>query len=377
MIPKQNSLELMDMIDETVARAKRIESDLATIKTQTETKLAILNTCYASANQTLEALENSIIEKTRQQDTVVFSLDTDKAKGSRVVGSQGYTLYGQTAHASFVSLPSQVFNILTDTGPIFKDNAKVWFITEEDGETVEDYEYKYCNILKQETDPSKEDVFHTFSTGQVTLRIETMPSYLIGGARCNMVELCPYLPGTFSIREIRVWTIDQYLSNDLTIPAYISPEIVSYNNMGAARFYLDAADHRTLQIYRVEFDLVIKQQENGYPFGLKHIYFYDATMDTANSYAIVKIEKDNYIGSIGRTVTVTTPEGQNTIQPKQYCYSEDPDNCIRFYMLYENGALQNELTYDNAIARNITSFYIKIPLFKPIKAITLNDVTTR
>jgi len=374
MIPKPNSLTLMNMIDETVERAKRIESDLADIKKQTETKLAILNTCYAVANQTLESLENAVTEKARQEDTVVFALDANKVKGNRVIGSQGYTQYGQTAHASFVSLPSQVFNILTDTGPIFKDNGTVKFITEENGE---DYKYRYCNILKQESDPSKEDVFHIFSTGQVTLRIETQPSHLIGGARCNMVELCPYLPGTFSIREIRVWTIDQYLSNDLDVPAYISPESVSYNNLGAARFYLDAADHRTLQIYRVEFDLIIQQQENGYPFGLKHIYFYDADMDTANSYIIVKIEKDSYIGSVSRTVTVTTPEGRATVQPKQYGYSDDPDNYIRFYMLYENGLLQNELVYDNAIARNITSFYVKIPLFKPIKAISFNDVTTR
>lgn len=365
------------MIEQTKDTAQYVCDELEKIKKKTETKLAILNTCYAVANRTLNALENEIQTKTRAEDTIVFALDKDKIAGNRVVDSQGYTQYGQTAHASFISLPAQVCNILTDTGPIFKDNASVSFITEQSGEEVDDYSYSYANILRHEADPDKEDVFHTFPVSHVTLRVEIKPSLLIGNSSCNLIELCPYLPGTFAISEIRVWTMDQYLSNDLEAPAFTTPGSVSYQNMGAARIYIDPVGHTTFSLYRIEFDLVIQQQENGYSFGLKHLYFYNANMDTANSYVIVKIEKDGYVSSVGQTITAVSPEGPTTVQPESYYPDDDPENYIRFYMFYENGSLQNEISRSAAIARNITSFYAKVPLFRPIKAISFNGVKTR
>jgi len=361
----------MDMMDQAIEDIEDIKEDLSDIEEQVFKKIAILDTCYDYATSVLSNIE--LQETARTKDTVWFGMD----EGTKVIDGEGYARYGQTAHAEWVAQPTQVFNFITGTGPVFKDNAAVSFIYEDHNETVTDYKYEYCNILKDEADDSKQDVFRDdFPQPEITLSIEVRPSNLVGNSSCNMIEICPYLPGTFTIEAIRIWTINQYLSNDMNVPDY-SPNDIYYENVGAQRIMLDD----TYQIYKIEFDITIDQIGDGFPFGLKHLYFYNADMDLANDYAVVRIDKENYIKSVGNTVTVTTPEGTETVQLKEYCSPEDPDNYIRYFMIYENGLLQNEIRIQNnvteSIARNITTIYATVPLHQPIKAITFNDIKTK
>ena len=371
MIQKPNSQILMDQIDETIQNVKDIKNTIKETTRQIETKLSILDAYHTIALQTLSGI-NKIEEKVREKDTVVFSIDQTKIVGG------AYEQYGQTIHPKLANLSDQVFNFMTDTGPLFKDNVSVSFIYDKttvtngisNTETVTDTKYEYCNILKHEEDPTKLDVFQFFPVSHIQMVVEIKPGNLIGNTVCNMIELCPYLPGTFSINEIRIWTIDQYLSQQLEDPADITIT-GNFTNVGPERIKLDAA----YQIFRIEFDITIQEQENGFPFGIRHIYFYNAKMDTANSYAVVKIERDGYISSLGDSVTILTPDRK--VKYLHHMYGNQIGHEIEYYAIYENDMLQVKLDPDAQLARNMTTFYVKIPLFEPIMAITFNNVTVR
>ena len=368
MRKKDNSLILTQKIDDVVQGVQDIKDEIATIKKQMETKLSILNTYYATTLSVLNDIGN-IEDKTREKDSVVFAIDQDK------IVDGYYSSYGQTIHPKLAGLSDQVFNFLTSTGPLFKDNASVTFYYEEetvqDGESttedVSDYRYEYCNMLKHETDPTKKDVFKYFPTNHICMAVEIQPANLVGNTSCNMIEICPYLPGTFSIDEIRIWTIDQYFSQQLDSLDANIVTVRSLPNVGQERILLDT----TYQIYRIEFDITLQQLENGYPFGLRHLYFYNAKMDTANSYVTVEISKNGYITSLGQSVTIRKPDGTSTYRNGAYTKN---DNEIEYYAAFENNTLQGRLQPDTIIARNLTKFYAKIPLFEPICAITFNYI---
>ena len=373
MIQQENSLVLMNQIDSMQKDIKDIKQTTVLLEEQIKTKLAILDTYEAITTSMLASIED-IEEKTRTQDSIVFALDTDRFLGD------AFSFYGHTIHPQLAGLSDQMFNFLTSTGPLFKDNVSVSFSydinTMENGEqvskTVTDKKYQYCDLLKYETDDSKQDVFQIFPTNQIKMTVELNPTNLIGNTQCNMIEICPYLPGTFTINEIRGWTIEQYLSGELTDEMIVAnPPLQAgpYVNVGPERICLD----NTYQLYRIEFDITIHTENTevqGYPFGLRHLYFYNAKMDKQNSYVIGVIKKDKYVNTIGDSVTVTTPEGKKPYQP-----TEDDD--LKFYAVYENGMLQGKLTVGSPLARNLKTIYVKIPIKESIKAITFNNIQTR
>ena len=358
MIRTQNSLSLMNRIDAAIQDVADIKTQLADTEQQLNTKLNILNTYYEITLNHISGIED-IEEKTRKIDTVVFAIDQDKIKGGE------YSSYGQTIHPKLVGLSDQMFNFTTNTGPLYKDNAEVSFIyTNENNESIIDKKDEYCDLLKSENDPSKKDVFQTFQKNQLKLRVEIKPTKLIGNTYCNMLEICPYLPGSFQITGIRIWTLEQYLTNRTDEPKYEFDNI--YKNVGAERIYLGD----TYQIYRIEFDIEVLDQVQGFPFGLKHLYFYNAQMDIEDSYVVVEVQKgDSYINTIGNSVTLILPEGEE----KTTALAQG----IEYYAVYSNGVLQGSLSNMAPLARNLTSFYAKIPIQKSIKGISFNDIETR
>lgn len=364
MIKKPNSLTLMEKIDEAVDNIKEIKSNVSNIKKQMETKVAILNTYFDVANATVESLTSNIKEKTREEDTIIFGLDLANNK-KMMVGS--YSAFGQTIHPRFTVMPDQMFNFISQDGPLFKDNAEVSFTI--NGE--KNYKYEYCNILKEESDDSKLDVFLPFETNVFTLSIETKPSNLIGNSACNMIEIAPYLPGTFDIDEIRIWTIEQYMAQDLLVP----DETITkpFLNVCAERIMLK----QTYQIYKIEFDITLHMPSNvkNY-FGLRHIYFYNAKMDKENSYVIMKIKKNGYIRSIGNNLTIKTPNETKNMLVEQYRYKSDTP-ATEFFMVYENDTLQGQIDPSVVVARNISEFYAKIPIFESINTFKIGDITLR
>ena len=350
MIEKLNSLEMMDKFNKALSDIDTLESDLDSVKNKLETKLAYLNTANMYMAQLYQNL--NLDESNPSFNRIIFNYSPDK-----IVGGQ-YNSYGLTYHAAFVQMPTNVFNFVTETGPIYKDNAIVEFYTDRENK---DYKYQYSDMLKHEADVSKEDVFKIFDNDIFTMAVQVNVGNLTGGTTCNMIEICPYLPGSFNIEEIRLYTIDQYYTQDLEIPARTFNDPIE--DTGCIRYSFDSK----YQIYRIEFDIKVNYQLNGYPFGIKHLYFYDTDMDTENDYLVIEIDAKDYIESVGEEIKIIKPDGDLDTTASNYG--------VEYYLFYENNSLQTPLS--NPIARNITTFYAKVPLKEPIIGIEFKNIIMR
>jgi len=352
-IEKIQSLDMMEKFYKALDDIDNLNTDFDTIKKKIDNKLQIINSCNAYAINSAENIKLSDPETSA--DRIIFNYHTNK------IVDGNYNLYGQTLHSAFVKMPTNVFNFLTETGPIYKDNAIVQFFQKNNEDDV-DYKYEYSNILKYESDSTKEDVFHVFDSDSITLAVQVNIGNLIGGTRFNMIELCPYLAGSFDIKEIRIFTVDQYLTQNMDIADKVITDTVK--SVGAMRIALD----KKYDLYRIEFDIKINYQLNGYPFGLRHLYFYETDSDTENDYVIIEVEKGDYIESVGDDIKILTPF--NTLDTTASQYG------IEYYLIYnENGTLQVPLT--NPIARNVTKFYAKIPLKQPLIGIEFKNIKIR
>ena len=350
MIEKLNSLEMMDKFNNALSDIQNLNNDLDDVKNKMETKLAILNTANMYSSQLLQNL--NVADDKTLKNRIIFNYSPDKIRGGQ------YSSYGLTYHASPVKMPVNIFNLLTETGPIYKDNAIVEFYTDEEDK---DYRYQYSNILKHESDVTKEDVFKTFDSDTITMVVQVNAGNLSGGTAFNMIEFCPYLPGSFNIEEIRLYTIDQYYTQDMEVPARTISNPLE--DVGCIRYSLGDK----YQLYRIEFDIKINYQFNGYPFGLRHLYFLETDADTENDYMVVEVDMKDYIESVGEDIKIIKPDSDLDTTASNYG--------VEYYLFYDNGALQTPL--NNPIARNITSFFAKIPLKEPIIGIEFKNIILR
>ena len=369
---KPNTLQLMEKFNKIVTDVDNLNAAMESAKQAVNKKLAIINTI----NDYTTSIEKSIAAAQDKSNNyrVIFGHNTDKIKGGN------YEIYGQTVHAKYVQIPNQVFNILTETGPLFKGNVKVEIYDSDDGsdtwaipETA--YKHEYKNILKHESDTTKDDVFNIYTKNRITLRITVNPGALLGNTEFDTLEICPYLPGSFDIDVIRLYTIQQYLEQDTILPETFYGAERGYGvtdpfiqDTGNIRVQLD----KSYQLYRIEFDIIINYNDgHGYPFGLKHLYFYDTAADTSSNYIITEIDCDDYIESIGEEVALYTANGSIDTSYTASSYG------IEYYLFYADGVLDNQVEPNTVIARNVKTFYAKIPLKKPLIGIEFKEVALR
>lgn len=350
MIPKNNSLKLMEQFNSAVNKIEEFDASLSNVKKEIESKISIINACNTYSAFLAENLNLGYVEP--DSNTIIFGLTPNK-----IVGGD-YDSYGQTIHSKYIKMPTNVFNFITETGPLYKDNAFIEFYHDED---EKDYKYEYCNMLKHEADKTKKDVFKTFSSNKFTFAVEVNIGNIIGETKFDTIELCPYLPGSFSIKSIRVYTISQYLSQGMLIPER------EYNDTIERVGNIRLSFGEKIDLYRIEFDIEVNYSDNGYPFGLRHIYFLDTDSDVESSYVVLEVNTNRYIDSIGQNCKILT--SKNVINTTADKYG------IEYYLFYDNNILKTELT--NPIARNITKFYAKIPLKEPMIGIKFEDIILR
>ena len=104
---------------------------------------------------------------------------------------------------------------------------------------------------------------------------------------------------------------------------------------------------------------------------MKHLYFLRTAADTSSDYLVVEAEADDYIESIGKAIKLYTADGDEDDTYTSESYG------IKYYMFYSNGVLDTEIIPDSTIARNIKTFYAKVPLKKPLIGIEFCDVILR
>ena len=130
-----------------------------------------------------------------------------------------------------------------------------------------------------------------------------------------------------------------------------------------------------INLYEVRISLTLKfQNGNGkYPFGIKHIYFLNASFDP-NSYIVVKVPQTKNINTISEGVTVKDQTGNVTSSCKQ--------EGIELFCDYDSGvgidsiATSKGLT-NNPVTRNIKAFFVKYPLFRVTTSLKFDSVTLR
>lgn len=350
MIKKENSLKIMESLNKAIDDISKMNETLEDINDKINTKISIINTCNAYSSSLAQNL--MLVNNGKRNERIIFNYEKNKIKGGN------YESFGQVVHSKFVSMPTNIFNFLTEIGPIFKDNATVEFYK---NESEKDYKYSYSNILKYETDQSKEDVFKIFSENKFTMAVQINIGNITGGTKFNMIEFAPYLPGSFNINQIRIYTVDQYLKQDMILPERILSDKIE--NVGMTRISLD----NVYQLYRIEFDIEVTYQDNGYPFGLKHLYFYNYASDTESDHIALEVDMEDYIDYVGEGIKIITTNG--TVETTASKYG------IEYYLFYDKGVFQTKLT--NPIARNITKFYAKIPLTQPLVGIEFTEILVR
>ncbi len=350
MIPKNNSLELMDKFSSAVNKIEEFNKSLNDIKKEIESKISVINTCTLYSSSLAENLKLGGTEQ--DTNTIIFGLTPNKIVGGN------YDSYGQTYHSKYIKMPTNIFNFITETGPLYKDNAFIEFYSDENNK---DYKYEYCNILKHDADKTKKDVFKIFETNTFTFAVEVNIGNIIGGTKFDTIEFCPYLPGSFNINAIRIYTTSQYISQDMLLPEKEYNNTI--NRVGCIRLSLG----EKIDLYRIEFDIEINYKDNGYPFGLRHLYFLDTDSDVESDFVIVEINTNKYIDSIGQNCKI--------ISSKEVIETSIDKYGIEYYLFYDNGILKTPVS--NPIARNITKFYAKIPLREPIIGIKFEDIVLR
>ena len=360
MIPIMNSQELNEIFKKSQDKNIEFEKELQTIKNDMSKKINIIKYENAFINQKLDTIDTGLIAN---QNLVSF---TNNSYGS-------FNEYGYMVHPKFKTTPIDIMNLKLPNGDNFFRTgiiAKVNDIEKSD----------YISILMADNHVSKTIVFEEFNTDQIKLEYSLTNEYTLGTMRFNTIEIDPYIYGAYDLLSIEIYTLDQ--TNNISV----EPTLIlnGFNNIGRTRIILPEKIKFTKVIFN--FKINFKTEKNFiniYPFGLKHIYFYNASF-LSNSYGIIEINTNEYINFfeaeyidssfiitefitdkfieyVMNDMTLYTTQGKIDVKANQLD--------IEVYTDYENNTLINKvnLSSDAAIyriAKNTKTLYIKIPLIK-------------
>jgi hypothetical protein len=351
---KLNSKQLMDVMKKSQDAISTLETDINLTKSELAKRLNVIkNVQDYTLKQTTEL--NLAIADGLRKDTV------DKVVLAKAdIKSGVYNIFGSTMHPAFVRTPTDIFNLSTVAGPVFKNNATVKV-----NGSVND---AFKNMLMSDAITGKSIAFDVFDRQDIMLEITVNPEDLLGSTDFNIIEILPYIPGSFTIKQIEVYTMQSYATNSAVADLIIKKDIT---NFGASRIMIDT----TRTLYRIIFTIRLDYQNDDgkYPFGIKHMYFLKGNYDTKSN-VIVKLNHDKYIGSIGEDIIVTDQNGTYS----STCKEEG----IKLYMSYDNGVLGYEITTshglaENTLARNIKEFYASIPIDRSMISIKFDDITDK
>lgn len=335
MIPKISSNELNTMFESSRVELLKIQDKLEDTRNNLSDKLTVIQ---AEQEYTSKMMNEIIAGNYIKEDTKI-------ALANARYGN--FTKYGSTVHAKPIKEPINVFNLnMSGIGEhFFREDVVVLFNDVEKSH--------YLNILKHDM-IKKDIVFDRYTENNLKITIQ-MKEHLLGPTRFNVIELDPFLPGSFDIERIVIYTYD---SNGEINPDGVE---MSLENVSKSRIVLD----KKYSFYMIDIYLKLNFSTNTsisltYPFGLKHIYFLDVDF-TSDNYVIVPIESEKFISIIKNEMKLQTPSGTRETQI-------DLEN-IEIYVDYDERT--NELsgqiepstpTRRREIARNTRTLYAKIPL---------------
>lgn len=334
-IPKLSSQELINIMKNAQQKITDIDTKVDTMKSDISKKLQIMRYETEYVNSMMTRLQAG--QYTQSADmSILTNVDTGK-----------FDTYGAVVHSQFITEPTNVFNLkVAGTGEVFfRTDVKV---------SVNGVQQdKYADVLKHDS-LSKEIFFDEYTSNQVTISIALDDtSKLLGPTKFNTIEFDSFLNGSYDIQKLLIYKIN----SDGTYSD--TPDEYAYPSVGKLRVILSSK----VSFYKVDIvaKLNFSTTKNGkviYPFGLKHIYFYNADYNT-DSYAIVPITRSSTIAIIEDAIKIKDVAGTRT--------STIEEEDIEVYLDYSSGVLDTQVypstsTQRNEIARSVKTLYAKVPL---------------
>lgn len=266
-----------------------------------------------------------------------------------------YEKFGTTIHPKFLRTPRNLFNVITASGPLFRGNVSVYI------NDVISSEAKH--ILMHDNSAGKDIYFEEFNEDTVNMYIEIDRSNLLGDTHFNVIELDPYLAGSFDIETIQI--------KEMYSPDLILLNANDLTRIGRSRIILDKKYE--LFSIAITFKLRFKNNVDKYPFGIQSLQFLNADFKD-DSYIIAPVTKKEYIEFIGNGVTIRSVAGneESTMQKKD----------ISMYFDYDGEILKNEIELSEddiiyPISRNVKTVYARIPITTSLFSIEFNQIKTR
>lgn len=359
MIHKMSSHDFNNILVEANEKIENMNNSISSIKENINKKLLIITRENEYANYCME----NLLYKSQQ------NIENTDVNGSFILLNNNhkglYKSYSNVVHAFFKKDPINIFNVtsVTTEDTYFRDEVKVSI-----NEVSTDY---YKNILKSENNTSKKIFFEEYTKkstvetnangesymkedNTIVLSIEVDKDKVIGISKFNIIEIDPYLYKSFDIDKIEIF------GEDLKTPLFTSNKLPS---VGKTRLILDKKYDFKKVVFTItpKYSLSIKGIDT-IPFGLKHIYFYEADFRN-DSYMIIDYISEEYIDFIKNDIKVITPYGTYNSSIKE--------QNIKIFLENNNGILENEqepsLNIKKPIARNLNRLYFRVPIGNKIE----------
>lgn len=348
MIKKLTSEQFMNILEDAQNSISDTKIQVENIKTEIENKMNVINNIEEYNQYRIELLDKK--EKPISTNNILL-IDSKEIAGN-------YSTCGVTVHPK-IKTSINVLNFSTPDGYIYKNNASVSINGKE--------ESIYNAMLIEDSIINKGCAFAEFNTNEIKLQVTINPTELLGDTKTNIIELFPYLPGSFDINNVEIFTMQDYKTDAKIIPTYtINKGMLSVGN---SRIFLK----EKLDVWKVIFSITLKYKNEAgkYPFGLKHLYLINANL-VNDSYINVKASAESVIKYISEDIIVTDQYGER----ESTCENEGIE-------LYANN-IGGELSYSvmtskgitlNALTKNIKDFYLHIPLDRSIISIKFKNIT--
>lgn len=343
MIERLTTTEVMQIFDEAAQKAESMQREVTDAKQVMEKKLSILDAQYEYVLNKVGALTDN---QGKAAKKIVFS--TVEALGE-------YDIFGETVHKKLTKSPRDIFNLKTTRGYLPKENISKVTVNGEESSSIRE-------ALKQESIEGKEYAIEEFSTNTLEIVIEPNLKAPLGSLKMNMIEICPFLPGSFNIESLQLYSKD-----NLDDPAQELPSGIGA--VGIRRIVFDEKTDVGKIVMRVK--LLYKNNAGRYPFGLRHLYCQEANFKE-DSYIIIRVDKPDYIAYILDNAAVKNQNGSGVVSSKELG--------IHYYTEYTGEVLRHEVetsaaSEPNYISINATACFVEIPITSPMVSFTPNIVT--
>lgn len=344
MICKPTTSEVMDIFNAAAKKAETLHGEINSTKELLSNKMSILAHQLEYLNHQASTLSNV----TGSAEGKIVFADADKAGN--------FDQFGLTIHPKLLKTPRNLFNFRSTTGYLFRDNVKILANDSEDADLTE--------ALKHDDIADKKYSIKEYDDSEIKLEIQADTSAVLGSMNFNVIEIMPFLPGSFNVESITV-----YPKDDINTASHeLDNGIV---NVGNQRIILSEKTEVARLVIKIR---VLYKNANGkYPFGLKHLYLLDADFD-ALSYVVVREDRKSEISYIYDEVALKNQFGTDTT-------ASSTEYGIKYYASYDGeDTFEQELEVSKPtdlsyISINTKTVFVYIPVTTSLTAINLNIST--